>query len=156
MNHITRICQNATPVHILPNAKCFTPDKPNATSPSPDRWHKELSSLLQQLETAPQVYFSDADLRCLGICVSGLDLEDDHSTSDAASTSHKASLFFKPLPEKSMSISSCAAAHLALPETKQRTQDTDPFTLSRDLKAAISLHEAAAELAYPSGWRHHK
>jgi hypothetical protein len=124
-----------------------------------DRWHKELSSLLQQLGTRPQVYFSDADLRCLGICVSDLDLEDNHGASDASSASNKASPFFKPLPEKSVRISSCIAAHLAVLETEQRTKEgknTEPYSLSQDLKAAINLHEAAAELVYPSGWRHLK
>jgi hypothetical protein len=126
-----------------------------------DRWHNELSSLLQQLGTRPQVYFSDADLRCLGICVSDLDLEDDQGAadSDAASTSNKASLFFKPLPDRSVRISSCTAAHVAFLETEPRTKEgknTEPYSLSRDLKAAISLHEAAAEIIYPSGWRHLK
>ncbi|RMJ22964.1 hypothetical protein PHISP_06158 [Aspergillus sp. HF37] len=96
------------------------------------RWYNELGSLLQHLGTKPQVYFSDADLRCLGICVSSLNLKDAHSTYQAA------------------------PPHTQPSNSERKKRNTDPYSLSRDLKAAISQHEAAAELVYPSGWRYLK
>ena len=134
---------------MLPNTKGNKRENRLASN-----WYKDVGWILAHIETLTAPRFSDSDLHILGIHISNLDLEEQNPQPSSTLDT----LFFEPIAESKLPISSCESSefHAILPARRWRKQfnkKKGPHFLGRQLRNVIFVHECGLEMTFPSMWK---